>query len=119
MSYKLKSTAKLVNPDGTGTTEFISALKPSTAPFQLLPYPTGSVGSVINVSIKVSDQGTVFINPVAAIGPAVTLTRGADTIPLPLATTVVFPVNPGDVIKFTYTVQAIPANNPNLYFTAL
>ncbi len=119
MSYKLKSTAKLVNQDGTGTSEFISALKPSTAAFQTMPIPTGAVSSVINVAIKVVDQGQFIINPVNAIGPAITLTRGATTIPMPLATTVLFMANPGDVIKFTYTVNANPSLNPIVYFSAL
>lgn len=119
MSYKLKSSAILVDKEGHGTPEFISALKPSTLPFQTIPYPTGAVSSVINVAIKVVDQGQFIINPVNAIGPAITLTRGATTIPMPLATTVLFMANPGDVIKFTYTVNANPSLNPVIYFSAL
>lgn len=118
MSYKLKTTAKLINSNGTGTPEFISALKPSTDGFKIIPIPSGAVSSIVNVTVRSPDQGTIYVSPNGLLTSLPTLTRGAITIQLESFAGIVV-VNPGDILKFSYSVDANPSLNPKVYFTAL
>jgi len=117
MSYTLKSTAVLINEDRTGTPEFITALKPSTAAFQILPIATGAVSSTVNVVLKATGQGNMFISPTGQLSGSPSITRSSITIPLTISSTI--PVNPGDVLKFSYVVSGTSALNPKVYFSAL
>jgi hypothetical protein len=111
---RLKPSMIVVDAMRRITPEALFALLPSTDPFKIVPIPTGVVASIVPVVIQATEQGNFFVqNSSVAVSP-LQLIRGSvildlQTIGIPI------PVNPGDVFKFSYVMQAIPANNPKVY----
>lgn len=111
---RLKPSMVFVDTMRRITPEALWALLPSTDPFKTVPIPTGVVASAVPVTLQATEPGYFFVQNSFFVVSPIQLARGAtvldlQTIGIPI------PVNPGDVFKFTYVMQAIPANNPKVY----
>lgn len=115
--FRWNTSAKFVDNLGRLTAEAIRALSPSKDPFKITAIPTGAPGATVNVTLQANDQGYFFIKNFNQLNTAVSLIRGVVTVELTPSSPI--PVNPGDVVKFTYTVDALPAFNPIVFFSPL
>jgi len=115
--FRWIQTAKFVDSLGRLTSESIRALSPSREPFKPVAIPTGAPSAVIDVTVQATDQGYFIIKNFGSLNTAVSITRGTTTLEVIASSPI--PVNPGDVIKFTYTFDPLPAFQTKLFFSPL
>jgi hypothetical protein len=111
---RLKPSMIFVDAMRRITPEALLALLPSTDPFKTVPIPTGAVASTVPVILQAKEQGFYWV--VGGSTSLSSLTRGTFVIPFATIANVPIPVNPGDVFKFSYFVNVLPADNPKVYF---
>jgi hypothetical protein len=114
--FKWNTAAKFVDDLGRLTAEAIRALSPSKEPFKPVKIATGTIGTTVLTKLQSNDQGFYIVKNREFVLGAITLTRGS--IAIELATESIIPACPGDVIKFSHTVDANPAFMPSLFFAS-